>query len=160
MQLCFTAIFTLLWWSRTKPEISSRYACMRHLQVQESLVHLCINLLSSCLCSCALSSVSSDMLSTLPKKEFKGRRTSIERVSFSSQTFKTLEQQTKPYFEVCLFQGFLSHSKQLVSFILEINLWNKDYNVIMDYKNARSYIVIVFRIPPAKTLYFVQCCLH
>ena len=97
----------------------------------------------------------------ITKERIKGRRTSIERVSFSSQTFKTLEQQTKPYFEVCLFQGFLSHSKQLVSFILEINLWNKDYNVIMDYKNARSYIVIVFRIPPAKTLYLaaeLQLC--
>ena len=157
---CFTAIFTLLWWSGTKPEISSRYACMRHLQVWESLVHLCINLLFSCLCSCALSSISSDMLSTSPKKEFMGRRASTERVGFYGPTFKTLKQQTKLYFQVCLFQGFLSHSKQLVSFILETNLWNKDYNVIMDYKNARSYMIIVFRIPPAKTLYFVQCCLH
>ena len=157
---CFTVIFTLLWWSGTKPEISSRYAWMTHLQVWEYLVHLRINLLSSCLCSCALSSISSDMLSTSPKKEFKVRRASTETVSFSGQTFKTMKQQTKPYFQVCLFQGFLSHSKQLVSLILEINLWNTDYNVIMDYKNARSYMIVVFRIPPAKSLYFVQCCLY
>lgn len=121
-----------------------RFTYIRNICKQENLQSIYIFIIQMFVFTCVIINLLW-MMSTSSKKRVYGQKSHYWTECFSGQTFKTMKQQIKQYFQVCLIKGFLSHSKQLVSLILVIKLWNKEYNIIIDYKWARSCFTAVFK---------------